>query len=222
MQRFIRAAFLFSKMKHIEIVKKVFEKYSRDFELIDNIIIKSLKRYSEKYRHYHNIEHIKKMLSEVENHKTEIENYNDLVLAIWFHDVVYNPLKKNNEHKSAVYAKKKLKKISVSEESVKHIAYMIERTAEHFKFSEKDTPETKLLLDLDLMSMGSPREIYMQNTENINKEYSIIPQKAFNKGRKAFLEKMLNVERLYRTEYFFNKYEKQARENIAYEISLLE
>ena len=67
-----------------------------------------LKIYSEKYRQYHNYNHIFEMLSDYSENRYYFNktygdklNDNDIFTAIWYHDVVYIPGAKDNEDLSA-------------------------------------------------------------------------------------------------------------------------
>jgi predicted metal-dependent HD superfamily phosphohydrolase len=63
-----------------------------------------LRAYSEPNRLYHAIEHIGSLLSQLEEHGNAVIDSDAVVLAILFHDVVYNPLRQDNEEKSAALA----------------------------------------------------------------------------------------------------------------------
>ena len=50
-------------------------------------------------RHYHNLQHIENLLGRVEVHS--LHDPVVVGLAVWFHDVVYDPLRPDNEAQSA-------------------------------------------------------------------------------------------------------------------------
>jgi predicted metal-dependent HD superfamily phosphohydrolase len=156
------------------------------------------------------------MLHSAEKFRTSTKQFDLLLFAVWYHDIVYNPLKNNNEEKSASFAVSELQKINFPYN--KSVSEMILRTKNHFFHTENESPELELLLDLDLEMLGSEPEIYLINTLNIRKEYSIYPDSVFNKGRTKVLEQFLNSESIYRTKFFKDNYEKQARINISEEL----
>lgn len=51
-------------------------------------------------------------------------------------------------------------------------------------------------------------------TKQIRKEYSIYPDFLYKPGRKKVLEHFLQLENIFKTDYFKTKYEVQARKNI--------
>ena len=57
--------------------------------------------YQEKHRAYHNLEHVNDCLNQLDNFESEITDKHIIEMAIWYHDIIYNPYGKNNELKSA-------------------------------------------------------------------------------------------------------------------------
>ena len=55
------------------------------------------KRYAEKHRYYHTIEHIKFCIAHLETSKHLAKYPDEIELALWFHDAIYNPLSSKNE-----------------------------------------------------------------------------------------------------------------------------
>ncbi len=77
------------------------------------------------------------------------------------------------------------------------------------------------LLDADLSVLGKDRETYLVYTQMIRKEYSIYPDFLYKPGRKKVLRHFLELENIFKTEYFRDQYETQAKENIETELRLL-
>lgn len=80
---------------------------------------------------------------------------------------------------------------------------------------------TNYLLDVDLSVLGKDTQTYLGYTKQIRKEYSIYPDFLYNLGRKKVLQHFLELENIFKTEDFRDKYESQARKNIEFEISIL-
>jgi predicted metal-dependent HD superfamily phosphohydrolase len=198
---------------------ELIKKYNKNAVISRNLFQNILTHYNSQIRHYHNIMHICKMLKSAEKFR-KTANYSDrLIFAIFYHDIIYNPLKSDNEEKSATLAEKELQKINFSDSKI--VSEMIIRTKNHFSRAENESPELQLLLDLDLETLGSESEIYFINTQNIRKEYHIYPDLIFNKGRTTVLKKFLESESIYRTPFFKENYENQARINITEELKRL-
>jgi len=69
--------------------------------------------------------------------------------------------------------------------------------------------------------LGADAETYQQYTQQIRKEYGIYPNIVYNPGRKKVLQHFLSMPHIYKTEVFYNRYEKQARVNLAWELNML-
>jgi predicted metal-dependent HD superfamily phosphohydrolase len=83
------------------------------------------------------------------------------------------------------------------------------------------TDDEALVVDIDLSILGKPAERFDEYEKAIRAEYAHIPDDAFRKGRSDILQKFLARDRIYTTEYFYNKYEKSARANLERSLSLL-
>jgi predicted metal-dependent HD superfamily phosphohydrolase len=178
------------------------------------------KQYTLKIRHYHNLSHIYNMLLQTESIKDAIVDYDSFRFAVWYHDIIYKPTKKDNEEKSAVLAKNRLKMINIEENQLKMIKNLIISTKSHKVILNKNL-DNSYLLDIDLSILGSDWGSYQKYILNIRKEYAIYPHFIYKKGRKKVLQNFLDRKTLYFTESFQSKFETQARQNILKEIELL-
>ena len=57
--------------------------------------------YAEKHRHYHTSAHIESCLALFDEHRSAAQAPENVECAIWFHDAVYNPMRTDNERRSA-------------------------------------------------------------------------------------------------------------------------
>ena len=176
------------------------------------------KLYSQKNRKYHNLAHLENMILELENVKEEISDYDVMLFSVFYHDIVYKATSKDNEEKSAEIAKKRLEKINISNERIIKIYNQILATKSHKKSDDSDT---NFLVDADLAILGKDWNVYENYVHQIRKEYSIYPDFLYNPGRKKILTHFLKFDEIFKTDYFKEKYEKMARENIKKEISIL-
>ena len=94
----------------------------------------------------------------------------------------------------------------------------IEATKKH---KLTDDSDTNFLLDLDLSILGSSSNQYKRYRENIKKEYYMYPGFMYRKGRKKVLEHFLNLDSIFKTEFFKKEYEKRARKNLKLELKEL-
>ncbi len=53
--------------------------------------------YTSKKRHYHTLEHLENLLFQLTPIKPQISHWNTILFTLFYHDIIYNSLKKNNE-----------------------------------------------------------------------------------------------------------------------------
>lgn len=149
------------------------------------------------------------------NRSIEINDPDTILLSVIYHDIIYDPSKNNNEEMSAQLAVERLRSISFPEDKIARCSDQILATKGHQVSSDNDT---NLFTDADLSILGANWDNYSVYSKNIRKEYSIYPDELYYSGRKKVLQHFLQMERIYKTAYFFHKYEDQARININKEL----
>ncbi|UMQ41787.1 hypothetical protein MKS83_20680 [Chryseobacterium sp. Y16C] len=192
--------------------------FSPDQELIEKLWSEIEKNYSQKSRHYHNLAHLESMFSELDAVNVRISNYLNISFSVFYHDIIYDSSSKSNEEKSADFAKERLQQLNLNETDISEIYHQILATKAH---QNSDNKDLNYLLDADLSILGKDLEIYIDYTRKIRKEYSIYPDLLYKPGRKRVLKHFLEMENIFKTDYFREKYEKQARKNIEWEIDNL-
>jgi len=175
--------------------------------------------YSSSKRHYHNLTHLGELFALLEEVAERLNKPEDVELAIWYHDLVYNPMRQDNEGASARKARKVLEGWGIGAARITRICQHIEATAGHQLNSEET--DQAYFLDADLAILGSRREKYKGYTQQIRKEYAVFPNMLYNPGRKKVLEKLLDKPQLYFTPHFHTQFEAKARENMEWEIQQL-
>ena len=198
--------------------KRELEYLTRDKRLIEGLWLEIKNNYSTEGRHYHTIPHLNNLLAELLAVKDKISDWRTLIFSIAYHDIVYDPLANNNEEKSAELAYRKLSDLSVPDGQKQRCCAQIMTTKEHKQSTDADT---NFFTDADLAIMGSPEEVYRQYSELIRKEYHVYPEFVYNTGRKKVLHHFLEMPHIYKTDFFRNKYESQARKNLKDELQAL-
>lgn len=150
--------------------------------------------------------------------KNDIGDWDVVVFALFYHDVIHKPLRSDNEEQSATLAASRLAGISFPENRIKHCSKIILATKGH---QMSDDNDTNIFTDADLAILGCPNTDYQQYARNIRKEYRWVPDRLYNPGRKKILDHFLRIDDLYKTEYFSKKYEVQARVNLQWELHSL-
>lgn len=177
-----------------------------------------LEKYSENKRFYHNLSHINTLLKNAEKYKHLFQNYSAIRFAIWFHDIIYNTKRSNNEEKSVELAVKALEEMQISHTIIMLVENMIIATKKHSANGLDE--DGKMFLDLDLAILGANSEIYQNYAKAIRAEYSWVPYFLYRRSRKSVLGGFLAREHI----FFSNelaKLEEIARQNITQEIDSL-
>lgn len=185
-----------------------------DGETYDELIA----AHAQKHRAYHTLDHIAACLRHLDTIQNEMDKPEEVEMALWFHDAVYEPFSSTNEEDSAEWAADWLQERGAENAVITRIADHILDTKSH------DTPDSldgRYMLDIDLSILGTPPDIYDEFELNVRREYKRVPGFIFRKKRKAILEGFLAREQIYATEYFREKLERQARVNLVRAVSQL-
>lgn len=138
-------------------------------------------------RHYHNLDHLDAMIRMAERLRFDrLPFWRDLVAAVLFHDLIYDPTRSDNEERSADAARAMLSGAGLN---IDDVVGAILATRHH-----KPEPDDRLsttLCDLDMAILSSDR--YRDDyAVLIRKEYAHVPQQAYVAGRIAFLRSCSN------------------------------
>lgn len=178
-----------------------------------DLLIELTRRYTEPHRHYHDLRHIADMLSK----GAALNLTEEQLMAIWFHDAVYEPGSKDNEEDSADLAVQKLIAAGWPVGKAQVVAEIVRDTKGHVPSTE----ESKAVLDLDLSTLGGSWEDYQRNGRSIRAEFASVPDEEWNKGRADWLRGMLERERLFWTDWGA-PLEEQARKNLQRDLEELQ
>ena len=173
--------------------------------------------YSTPKRPYHNLNHINHCLLLFDHTRRLFKNAPEAEAALWMHDVIYDISRHDNELKSAQWAVKTLSSMKFPAEFCDRVRRFIEATAGHHAFDS----DSALLLDIDLSIFASGSENYRQYSEAIRGEYSFVPDSIYRQGRIKVLQNYLSRSNIYQSGHFQDIFEDKARNNILFEIELL-
>jgi len=194
-------------------------RHTSNLSLIESLFNSIVDHYSESARAYHNLSHIQSLFSLSESLLDKFQNPDAVYFAIWFHDVIYDTKRSDNEEASAEFAAEALASMGIPEQTIATVWEMILAT-KHHRGADLSW-DTKAFLDLDTSILGAPQEIYEEYSRAIRKEYSWVPDVLYQKGRMKVLNDFLEREYIYYTEEIRTRYELQARHNIAEEVRVL-
>ncbi len=197
---------------------KLIGNYTADEKLVMQLWNEIEANYSGKKRHYHTLNHLENLLQQLLNVKDQIKDWDTILFTLYYHDIIYNPLKTTNEEKSAAFAENRMQVIDVPKPIVGNCVQQILATKKHLLSTDNDT---NIFTDADLGILGRPWEVYEKYYKQVRKEYALYPDLIYNPGRKKVLQHFLQMQQIFKTDYFFELFEAQAKANIAIELRLL-
>lgn len=159
------------------------------------------------------------MFRELSDVKEKLRDWDTALFSVFYHDVVYNPLRRDNEERSIVIAENRLRYIDVPEGKIADCKAQILCTQTHQHCADSDS---NFFTDADLSILGQDWERYEAYAIAVRQEYALYADNLYYPGRKAVLHHFLQMNRIFKTQDFFDKYEKQARENLLHELRNIE
>ncbi|MFM2388322.1 MAG: hypothetical protein RL660_3079 [Bacteroidota bacterium] len=174
--------------------------------------------YTSPARHYHTLEHLANMYSHLLELKQVRTNWHAVLFALFYHDLVYDATRSDNEEQSALIAMQRLSTVNVPQEVIDECVVHILATKHHGLSTLQDT---NYFTDADISILGQERLKYLNYAQQIRQEYIIYAGSVYNAGRKQVLQNFLNKEKIYHTTHFADKFEASARENLLVELNLL-
>jgi predicted metal-dependent HD superfamily phosphohydrolase len=167
--------------------------------------------YRESHRYYHRPVHILHCLEQFDSACSLMEQPDLVELAIWYHDVIYVCGDKENELNSAELFKAHAQN-QFSSEDIGTVYELIMVTT-HDK-TLPSSVDQGYVVDIDLSSFGLPWEKFLADSKAVREEFKHLSDEEFYPGQSRFFEMLLSREHFCFTEFFRNRHESQARENI--------
>jgi predicted metal-dependent HD superfamily phosphohydrolase len=177
--------------------------------------------YSEPHRHYHTLEHIAEMLRVVGRLAGYCVDPRAVQLAVWFHDVVYDPRATDNEEQSANRVTDWLGARGLSTVVLASVADLVRATDHHTEANTAPDTDVQVLLDADLAILAASEARYRRYASDIRKEYAFVPEAQYRTARVSVLEKFLARPKLFHHPLMIAEGERVARHNLQAEIAEL-
>jgi len=166
--------------------------------------------YSEPHRHYHTLEHIARVLSLFDGVRSRVREADAAELALWLHDLVYDPRAKDNEERSAGYAKRILGEGGVRPEVGEQVTGLIMATCHA---SPPEAPDACYVVDADLSILGGSPAEFDRYEGQVRQEYAFVSESDWRTGRARILGVFLERPRIFLTPEFASL-EAPARANL--------
>ncbi len=140
------------------------------------------------------------------------------MLALWFHDAIYDTQRQDNEEKSAEWARSAGRRLGLPG-SVAERVYNLVMVTRHSAVPNGTDP--KILVDIDLSILGAATERFDEYEDQVREEYAWVPGTLFRQKRIEILEEFLGRPSIFNTDYFYKSHEAQARSNLQRSIKKL-
>ena len=135
-------------------------------------------------RRYHTLQHLEECLTLTRTWGAALApaEQAQLLLAVWFHDAVYNTRESSNERLSAGWAQEALGKLGVTPDASERVARLVLAT-EHGTPVPAGDHLTDLLLDIDLAILGAPAARFAEYEAQVREEYGWVDDASYAAGR---------------------------------------
>jgi predicted metal-dependent HD superfamily phosphohydrolase len=174
--------------------------------------------WGEPHRRYHGLGHLAAVLGLVGELDSAAADPAAVRLAAWYHDVVYDPRRDDNEAVSAGRARAGLRGL-VPPERIAEVERLVLLTAGHG--AEPGDANGAVLCDADLAVLASPPEGYAAYASAVRQEYGHLSDERFTAGRITVLEHLLALPVLYRLPVVAEDWTPRAHANLTAELTLL-
>ncbi len=174
--------------------------------------------YREPHRHYHTLRHVDECLTELDQVRPLARQPIACEWALWFHDAVYDPKASDNEEKSAALAHQCLCDQAIGGSLAHEVTRLILATKHTGATTD---PDAALVVDIDLSILGRDEARFCEYEEQIRREYAWVSWDVYAGKRAELLRHFLERERLFQSDWFYDRYETQARRNLAASIGAL-
>lgn len=165
-------------------------------------------RWSEPHRHYHNLDHLRACLDEIDDPVTR--------LAVWGHDAIYDPRSPANEERSALLLTHLLHRCTLPAATIQEAARLVRLTKGHAV--EPGDERGMLLADADLNVLTRPWPDYLSYVDAVRREYAHVSEQLWRAGRAAVLRGLLDLPVMF---HLHPEREEPARANINRELTQL-
>jgi predicted metal-dependent HD superfamily phosphohydrolase len=194
------------------------------------------RHHCEPSRHYHTLMHLEEMFMYWDlltrlyfnGRKAKpmtASDHETIVLAIFFHDAIYNVHSSTNEEDSAALFQTYVKElehngVTFSRDLEHAVVQLILATKQH-EVSLENPICFAVFLDLDMAVLGKEARAYSCYASLIRTEYHHVPHEVYCEKRANVLEEFLKQPQIYGIQVMLEALEQRARDNLTEEIQCL-
>ena len=161
-------------------------------------------------RHYHTMRHINHCLARLDLARRYLLSPDTVEMALWFHDVICVAGAQDNEQRSAEY----FAQVASGNFETSFTARVSELIISTMHNANPRDYDERFLRDIDLSSFALPWEEFFRDSRAIRAEHAETPDDLYFTAKKKYLTAMLDRPAIYLTEFFHERFEAAARQNI--------
>ena len=139
-------------------------------------------------------------------------------LAVWLHDLVYDPRAADNEERSAEIGARWLAEGGVDSARAERLRALVLATRHS---APPDDHDARYVVDADLSILGATPDEFERYETQVRREYAFRSETEWREGRARLLRRFLERPALFLTPEFA-RFEAPARANLARSIARLE
>ncbi len=182
--------------------------------LLERVVV----RYAEPHRRYHTWAHILACFDARDALTSAASPAVDL--ALLFHDAIYEPLRQDNEARSAALLVEEGRRAWLDDRMLSRAQNLVLATA-HGSATHLGTEEASIVLDADLSILGGDETTFDEYERLVRQEYAQVEEAAYSAGRRAILSALLARATIFVTRVGRARWEEPARRNLARSLAKL-
>lgn len=166
--------------------------------------------YGTPQRQYHSTAHIAACLGHFDEWSHLADHPDRVELALWTHDLVYDPQRQDNEAASAEQTVIWLLEAGLGDHGEALRGLIL--ATRHME--PPRAGDAELVVDLDLSILAAPPSLYDAYEKAVRAEYEWVPEPLFRAARSKLLKQLLDMPRLYHKTPLAQRWEQPARANL--------
>ncbi len=174
-------------------------------------------KYAQSHRRYHTLDHIIFCLDNLDTCRHLLAEADDVELAVWYHDVIHYPIRKDNEERSSQHFRA-LCDGYLSGSTLDNVGRLVLVTDHR---SRPHSPDEKFICDIDIASLGIDWEGFYKDSVDLYHEEPQTEPTTYVANKLRFFDRLFTHDHIFHTDYFRERYEVQARANIERFVNLM-
>ena len=167
------------------------------------------RRHEAPQRRFHNFDHIRDCVDRIDEVAPFLVDRDASELALWFHDSVYEPGAATNERRSAELF---LQLSAGARPALRRRVCGLILATRHT--SRPPGNDCRYIMDIDLAGFGASWEEFMRHGALLREEFAAQSDDEYQAGQLNFLRRLARRRWFFSTDYYRERHETRARENL--------